>query len=134
MRRPIPVPASEWTDPRQQLGLEGEEIAMDHLLKQGWEVEAHRFKLGREEIDLIVRKGTMVAFVEVKTRLGAGFGAGREAVGWRKRQAIGRVAEVWRMRHGRQDDSYRFDVVEVFMATSRSLQVNHIADAWRVPR
>lgn len=123
-----------YTDPRHQLGLDGEDVAMDHLLKAGYELEAHRFKVGREEIDLVMRRGSVVVFVEVKTRLGAGFGSGGEAVGWRKRKAIGRVAEVWRQRYGRQDDQYRFDVVEVFMGACRSLQVRHIEDAWRVAR
>lgn len=123
-----------FADPRHQLGLEGEDVAIEHLLKTGYELEAHRFKVGREEIDLVVRRGTMVAFVEVKTRLGNQFGSGGEAVGWRKRKAIGRVAEAWRQRHGRQDDEYRFDVVEVYLGACRSLQVRHIEDAWRVPR
>jgi putative endonuclease len=107
---------------------------MEFLTSAGYEIEAHRFKLGREEIDIVARRGGLVAFVEVKTRLGSGFGSGGEAVGWRKRKAIGRVAEVWRQRHGRQDDEYRFDVVEVFLGACHSLQVRHIEDAWRVPR
>jgi putative endonuclease len=123
-----------FSDPRHQLGLDGEEVALEHLLKAGYELEAHRFRIGREEIDLVMRQGAVIAFVEVKTRLGNGFGSGGEAVGWRKRKAIGRVAEVWRQRHGRQDDQYRFDVVEVFLGACQSLQVRHIEDAWRVPR
>ncbi len=134
MRRPLPVPPSASRDPRQQLGLDGEEAAIDHLLSTGWEIEAHRFRVGREEIDLVARQGTLVAFIEVKTRLGTGFGNGREAVGWRKRRAISRVAEVWRLRHGRQDDSYRFDVVEVVLGASRALEVHYLADAWRAVR
>lgn len=121
-------------DPRHQLGLDGEEIALEFLLKAGYEIENQRFKMGREEIDLVVRRGSLVAFVEVKTRQGTGFGSGGEAVGWRKRKAIGRVAEVWRQRYGRVDDEFRFDVVEVFLGACRSLQVRHIEDAWRIPR
>lgn len=126
--------APHFADPRHQLGFEGEDIALDFLLKAGYELEHQRFKIGREEIDLVVRRESLVAFVEVKTRQGTAFGSGGEAVGWRKRKAIGRVAEAWRQRHGRPDDQYRFDVVEVFMGASRSLQLRHIEDAWRVPR
>ena len=123
-----------FSDPRHQLGLDGEDVAMEFLTSAGYEIEAHRFRLGREEIDIVARRGGLVAFVEVKTRLGSAFGSGGEAVGWRKQKAIGRVAEVWRQRHGRQDDEYRFDVVEVFLGACHSLQVRHIEDAWRVPR
>lgn len=134
MARPIRTPIPTFADPRHQLGMDGEEVAIDHLLKAGYELEAHRFKVGREEIDIVVRRQSLVAFVEVKTRLGTAFGSGGEAVGWRKRKAIGRVAEVWRARYGRQDDMYRFDVIEVFMGAGHSLEVRHIEDAWRVPR
>ncbi len=99
----------------------------------GWSVEAHRFRLGRSDIDLIVRRGSMVAFVEVKERCGAGFGSAREAVGWRKRLRIGRVAAVWMDRHGRAGDVYRFDLVAVERSQSRrNGTIEHVEDAWRM--
>ena len=102
------------------------------LTSQGWTVEAHRFRVGRHELDLVARRGRLVAFVEVKTRRGGRFGEGREAIGWRKRAALSGVAEAWRQRHGRQDDLYRFDVVEVrARASGAPPEVIHLEDAWR---
>jgi putative endonuclease len=118
------------SDPRQRLGLGGERSAIRYLADRGWELLAHRFRVGHEELDLIVRRGSLVAFVEVKTRRGSGFGSGREAIGWRKRRALGRVAEVWRLRNGAADASYRFDVVEVVQEGGRE-RICHIEDAWR---
>lgn len=105
---------------------------MAWLGQRGWEIEAHRFRMGRFELDLVVRRGSLVAFVEVKTRRGTGFGVGREAVGWRKRQAIACAAEAWRQRHGKPGDTYRFDVVEV--DTQGGGRLEHIEDAWRIAR
>ena len=134
MRKSTPVPPASWTDPRHRLGLQGEEVAIAFLTARGWTIVGHRFRIGRQELDLIARRGTLVAFVEVKTRRGEEFGAGREAIGWRKRQAIGRVAEVWRLRHGRSGETYRFDVVEVLLRSARNggNRVVHIEDAWRL--
>lgn len=134
MSKSPPVPPASWTDPRHRLGLQGEEVAIAHLTARGWTIAGHRFRIGRQELDLIARRGTLVAFVEVKTRRGEGYGAGREAIGWRKRQAIGRVAEAWRLRHGRGGETYRFDVVEVLLRSARNggNRLVHLEDAWRL--
>jgi putative endonuclease len=122
----------EFRDPRHRLGLSGEEAARAHLEDLGWTVVAHRFRVGRNDIDLIARHGAVVAFIEVKTRRGAGFGLGREAILWKKRRAIARTAEVWRLRHGRPDDQYRFDFIEVVPSPGRGHAIIHAPDAWRL--
>jgi putative endonuclease len=80
----------------------------------------------------VARRRELVAFVEVKTRRSLAHGSPMEAVHWRKRRAIGRVAAVWALRFGRWGDSYRFDVAEVFEGRGGRMEVNHIADAWRL--
>ena len=106
---------------------------MAYLLRQGWRIEAHRFRWGRHDLDLVVRQGPLVAFVEVKTRRSLRFGSGAEAVGFRKQRILTRVAELWRDRHGRSSDQYRFDVilVEEGKGDSPIPQITHITDAWR---
>jgi putative endonuclease len=128
-----PKPVSEWTDFRHRRGYSGERVAMAHLLRRGWRIEAHRFRFGHHDLDLIARRGSLVAFIEVKTRRSNRFGRAVEAVGWRKRVVLSRLAEVWRHRFGFPDDRYRFDVIAVEPGTapSTSPQVTHIEDAWR---
>ena len=128
---PLRAPPPRSPDPRQRLGLGGERSAIRYLQSRGWTLLAHRFRAGHEELDLVVGREDLVAFVEVKTRCGTGFGSGREAIGWRKRRALGRVAEVWRLRHGSPGQRYRFDVVEVELTRGRVL-IRHVEDAWRL--
>jgi putative endonuclease len=125
------VPVEQWEDERQVLGLEGERLAIAFLTSCGWSVEAHRFKLGRHDIDLVVRRGSTVAFVEVKTRRSTTYGSGLEAVNWRKQRDIARVASVWVLRHGRPGDEYRFDLLVVENLAKRSPTLEHVPDAWR---
>jgi putative endonuclease len=125
------VPVEQWEDERQVLGLEGERLAIAFLTSCGWSVEAHRFKLGRHDIDLVVRRGSTVAFVEVKTRRSTTYGSGLEAVNWRKQRDIARVASVWVLRHGRPGDEYRFDLLAVEDLPGREPTVEHVPDAWR---
>jgi putative endonuclease len=130
--RAHPVPPSEWTDPRHLRGLRGERVALAYLAARGYEIEAHRFRLGRHDLDLVARQGRVVAFVEVKTRRGAAFGAPAEAVGRRKRAILARVAECWRLRWGRPRDIYRFDVIGVVEDAAGAMAVEHLVDAWRL--
>ena len=124
------IPVSEWTDPRHRLGLAGEEAARKELEQRGWRIEAHRFRAGRHDIDLVIRQGTLVAFVEVKTRSTDQFGSGVESIGWKKRRALIWAATVWMARFGRPGDRYRFDVVTVRPGRGGA-GVDHLADAWR---
>lgn len=125
------TPVSEWTSPSQLLGLEGERLALAYLTSCGWAVEAHRFRAGRHDVDLIVRKGALVAFVEVKTRRSAACGSGLEAVGRLKQRSLQRVAAFWALRHGRLGDQYRFDILAVEQGEGGRGQIEHVEDAWR---
>lgn len=56
----------------EQRGRRGETLAAWYLRLKGWQVLARRAKTSRGEIDLTVRRGRTVAFVEVKWRKSAG--------------------------------------------------------------
>lgn len=127
------TPVAEWEDERQLLGIRGERLALAYLTACGWGIEAHRFKAGRHDVDLIVRKGNTVAFVEVKTRRSDTFGAPLEAVNRLKQRHIGRVAALWMLRHGRPNDHYRFDLVAVQDRREAEPIIEHVEDAWRLP-
>jgi putative endonuclease len=125
------IPTKEWEDLRQIRGLWGERTAIGYLVSCGWDIEAHRFKLGRHDIDLIARRGQTVAFVEVKTRRSLVRGSAVESVDRRKQSIIARVAAVWCLRFGRPDDEYRFDVVAVQEHEAGQYTLEHVPDAWR---
>ena len=124
------IPSEEWTDRRQQFGLEAELCVAERLLASGWRIEAHRWKLGKHDLDLIARKADLVAFVEVKARHGTHFGGGEEAVSRRKRSVIERVAWSWILKHGQAGDRYRFDVITL-LGMGPASQITHLEDAWR---
>jgi putative endonuclease len=117
---------TQWTDERQKRGLAGEEQAIRYLLSRGWTLVAHRFRVGRAEVDLIVRRGDLVAFVEVKTRRGDAFGSPFAAVTGLKRRELVKVARVWVDRFGRPSDIYRFDCVGVVDG-----RLDHLEDAFK---
>src|SRR2546426_5011833 len=83
---------AEWTDERHKRGLAGEQQAIQYLLSRGWHIVAHRFRVGHTEIDLIVRQGSLVAFIEVKARRGDAFGSPLEAGTRAKRRELVKAA------------------------------------------
>ena len=93
----------------------------------------HRnFRLGHREIDLVARRGEVVAFVEVKTRAGLGYGHPLESITAKKRRDIARVAADWIDRFGRADDTYRFDAVAGLVQGGGAPSEEHVEDAWRM--
>ncbi len=131
-RVPLKSDPKTWTDPRHVRGLYGEQVAIRYLSFAGWAITDHRFRMGRLEIDVVARRKRTVAFVEVKTRWGSAFGRPIEAVTWSKRRDIARVAQAWIDRHGREDYTYRFDVIGVTLSGTGPHRIRHVEDAFRV--
>lgn len=114
---------------RQAFGELGERIAERWLRRRGWRVVQRRFRNGHRDIDLVVERDGLVAFVEVKARRGTEFGGPVQAVHWRKQRELERSAMVWIDRHGRQAESYRFDVVGVLLQGAE-VRVCHVENAF----
>ena len=102
------------------------------LREAGWSILARGYRLGRREVDIVARRGRLLAFVEVKTRIALAYGPPSEAVTWRKRREIEAVAADYLMRHVDDDVDVRFDVVSLVSAPGRRvLRCDHLEDAWR---
>ena len=114
---------------RQAFGELGERIAERWLRRRGWRLVQRRFRHGHRDIDLVVERDGIVAFVEVKARRGAEFGGPVQAVNYRKRKQLERSAMVWIDRHGRDQESYRFDVVGVLL-DGADVRICHVENAF----
>ncbi len=91
-------------------GLRGEVFARWFLRAKGYRVLARRFRCPAGEIDLIVRRGRTIAFVEVKARPEREQAA--YAVTARQRRRIARAAAVWCAQNPPGPNGVlRFDVV-----------------------
>jgi putative endonuclease len=114
------------------LGRGFEDLVAAHLSEGGWQILDRNVRFGRREIDLVARRGAVVAFVEVKGRRGRAYGHPLEAITWRKRREIAAVALWWIQRFGESDVCYRFDAVSVEHSADGRPIVHHIEDAWRL--
>jgi len=108
----------------ERRGRWGETVAAWWLRLHGWRIIAMRARTPMGEIDLIARRGRVLAFVEVKTRateteLGL-------AIDRRRLVRVARAAEMLAARHARPDDDIRIDVV---LVRPRALP-RHIPNVW----
>jgi putative endonuclease len=102
-------------DPRTLTGRTGEAAAETAYARRGYRVVARNWRCRLGEIDLVLSRGDVLVFCEVKTRRGGGFGAGWEAVDARKQAKIRAVAQAFLLGADRHPASIRFDVASVRM-------------------
>jgi putative endonuclease len=106
-------------------GKEGEEIAARHLEQMGFEVMEKNYRSGRAEIDLVIRKESLLVFVEVKFRTKVNFGQPEDAVNSRKEELILGAAENYIYDHNWQG-KVRFDIISIV----NKKEILHIEDAF----
>lgn len=93
-------------------GHRAEWLAAATLMLKGYRVLERRFKTPVGEIDLIVRKGTLIAFVEVKARRTPQ--EALDAVGIKSQQRISKAGAWWISRQRNHHMlSWRYDVVAI---------------------
>lgn len=111
---------------RYRLGRFAETQCRWLLILRGYRILATRFRQPVGEIDIVARRGGLVAFIEVKAR--DDLDSAAESVTARQRRRIRRAAEAFLSRHPRLAPlDMRFDV----MLVSRGRLPRHVIDAWR---
>ena len=98
---------------RLELGARGEDLVAAWYTERGYAVLGRNWRCREGELDLVVARGRTVAFCEVKTRRGHGFGLPAEAVNREKQRRLRRLAGRWLGEGGDHRpgfDDIRFDV------------------------
>ena len=94
---------------------------------KGYRILAERYKTPYGEIDLVIKRGPVVAFVEVKshkTRSSA-----IQAITHKQQQRIANAAQIWLQENGLdQRLDYRFDALII----AKGKAPKHITDAWQL--
>lgn len=105
-----------------QRGLVAETWAAWWLRLKGYRILETRYKTPVGEIDLVAKRGRLIAFVEVKARDTPG--AAAQAITPKQQQRISRAAEIFLKDHPQTDA--RFDVVLI----GRTGWPQHMENVW----
>lgn len=111
------------------VGDRGEELALRLLLAEGYDLVERNYRTRYGEIDLILRDGDCLVFVEVKLRRGTAFGEPVEAVTPRKQETIRSIAEQYIAEREPEFEEARFDVVGILGSGPES-GLRHIPGAF----
>ena len=97
---------------RQLAGDAGENAALAHLLRHGLVLVERNFHCRGGELDLIMRDGATLVFVEVRQRAGRGFGGAAASIGSTKQARLQNAAQTYLQRY-RMPPACRFDVIAI---------------------
>lgn len=96
----------------QRRGRQGEDTALAHLYLHGLTLVERNFLCKAGEIDLIMRDGAQLVFVEVRQRAGRGFGGAAASITPAKQRRLVRAAQFYLLRL-RPLPACRFDVIAI---------------------
>lgn len=97
---------------QQQKGQLGEDAALAHLLSHGLVLVERNFLCKGGELDLVMRDGTHLVFVEVRRRRSRAFGGAAASITPAKQRRMKIAAQVFLLRY-RKLPPCRFDVIAI---------------------
>ena len=107
-----------------------EVVARKHLERQGYALVSENYSVRGGEVDLIVKDGDTLVFVEVKQRRSSRYGSAGEAITEAKIKRLRRAALLYLSRaYGHDDVPLRFDAVLVSGTETRH-EITHLQGAF----
>jgi len=119
-------------DRRRATGREAEEAAARHLLDRGYDLVERNWRCRAGEIDLIANDGSVLVFVEVRSRRNPSrYGTAVEAVTPRKQAQVRSVAQIYLSVRKVTACPIRFDVVAItFDGQGAVSELRHLEGAF----
>ena len=110
------------------LGKLGEELAVDFLEKNGFEILETNWVFDKAEVDIIAQKNGILAVVEVKTRSSIDFGLPQDFVKPKKIQLLVKAINEY-VTQNDLDVEVRFDIVAIHKE-NKEFVIEHIEEAF----
>ena len=110
------------------LGKLGEELAVEFLQKNGYEILETNWTFQKAEVDIIAQKGDVLAVIEVKTRSSLDFGLPQDFVKPKKIKLLVKAINEYVISRD-LDVTVRFDIIAIH-ATPNQFSIEHIEEAF----
>ncbi|MBT2621473.1 YraN family protein [Chryseobacterium sp. ISL-6] len=106
-----------------------EDMAVEHLVKNGYKILTRNFRFQKAEIDIIAEKDNLIIITEVKARSTDAFILPQEAVTKTKIKSIVFAANHYLEEFDKHNE-VRFDIITVMPDEKRKLVIEHITNAF----
>ena len=114
---------------KKEKGDKGEQLAVNHLLKNDFIIIARNWRFLKGEIDIICEKNNLVIFIEVKTRATIDFGNPEEFVSRKQQKLIVNTAHEFLV-HRNIEKEARFDIISIVLKDDQTFYIEHLEDAF----
>ena len=111
-----------------EFGKEGEQLAVDVLIKKGYSIRYRNYRYLKAEIDIIAQKGEVLAIVEVRSRSSDFIENIAETVNQKKINLLVMAADHYVVEND-LDVEVRFDIITILKNKSR-FELEHIESAF----
>ena len=111
-----------------ELGKHGEELAVEFLQQNGYEIIETNWTFQKAEIDIIAQKENTLAIVEVKTRSSIDFGLPQDFVKPKKIQLLVKAVNEYVIANDLEVD-VRFDIIAIHKE-GKEYNLEHIEEAF----
>ena len=111
-----------------QLGKKGEQLAVNFLIKKGYNIVERNYRFDKAEVDIIAQKDDVLAIIEVKTRSTTDFGNPQDFVKPKQIQRLVKAVNEYVIENDLNVE-VRFDIIGI-VKNGKSFEIDHLKDAF----
>ena len=111
-----------------ELGKKGEQLAIDFLLKNNYEIIERNYRFDKAEVDVIALKENILAIIEVKTRSTLDFGNPQDFVKPKQIKNLVKAVNEYVLEND-LDYEVRFDIIAI-VKEKKGYKIEHLVNAF----
>ena len=111
-----------------ELGRKGEQLAVDFLVKNNYEIIERNYRFEKAEVDIIAKKDDILAVIEVKTRSTIDFGSPEDFVKPKQIKNLVKAVDEYVTVNNLNVD-VRFDVIAI-VKKEKQYDIEHLENAF----
>lgn len=111
-----------------ELGKKGEQLAVDYLVKNNYDIIERNYRFDKAEVDIIALKNQILAIIEVKTRSSSDFGNPQDFVKPKQIQRLVKAVDEYVIEND-LDVEIRFDIIAI-VKKGTTYDIEHLENAF----